>query len=134
MNREILFRGKRVDNSEWVYGFYTNHCVDHLYIARIERTTFSEYGEPVEYTGVDNKTVGQYIGLQDSKGNKIFEGDIIISRMSSSKYFVSWKDCQFEIKDKWGNIYVPKQEFLNHIELDVVGNIHDNPELLTDKT
>lgn len=60
--REILFRGKRKDNGEWVYGFYT--CVDELCFISLSQT----YIDKVE---VDPKTVGQYIGTNDKDGKYI---------------------------------------------------------------
>lgn len=121
---EITLNGAKI-KGDWVYGDLT-----HRGYSGKTQPYIREADAGVEWY-VLPETVGEYTGLTDSNGNKIFEGDIVISRMSSSKYFVSWRDCQFEIKDKWGNIYVPKQEFLNHIELEVIGNIYEIPRLLS---
>lgn len=123
--RNVLFRIKDFD--EWYYG-----CP----MSEIKNGTVAFAGKSAKdgssYYNLlaEAKTLGEYTGLTDRTGNKIFEGDIVTSRMSSSKYQVVWEECQFKIKDKWGNIYTPKQEFLTHIEVEIIGNIHDNPELL----
>jgi uncharacterized phage protein (TIGR01671 family) len=129
--REILFRGKRVDNGKWVQGdFVSNGCgiayTDYL----------NEYGDIGEvFCKVIPKTVGQYTGLTDKNGKKIFEGDIVFVDLlfHPKKYIgvvVYAKDC-FAV-DIEG--ITPAQHCLAYSKengtLEVIGNIHDNPELL----
>ena len=123
MNREILFRGKRTDNGEWVKGWLIKDeygiCIasdDALYHVDGNEWNF----EDVE---VNPETVGQYTGLTDKNGVKIFEGDILKwdEKEWGCPFFetVTWNYELFEIRQR---------EWKSFCE--VVGNIFDNPELL----
>lgn len=135
MNREILFRGKRTDNGEWVEG--------HLIVyPRTKRTKIMvwEWAD-LEFNAIEVRpeTVGQFAGLTDKNGKRIFEGDIV-------RYFQRLLGgVDYEHKDPVlfleGGFTVGVY-FLNNwlrdgsnrnIQLEgieVIGNIHDNPELL----
>lgn len=126
--REILFRGKRKDNGEWVEGFYVclNSKSHRIYNGCAETDCGDYYPEWFE---VIPETVGQYTGLRDCKrtkeypeGQMIFEGDIVVStnanRLSNKPYIVEFS----AISGYW--CCDPKREPV------VIGNIHDNPELL----
>ena len=132
--REILFRGKRVDNGEWIQGDIVQFPV-HGVVRIVEQEPSYKDAE------VDSDTVGQYTGLTDKNGRKIFEGDIIHLEYSQvffgGEYFgeytaeVSYKEGCF-ITDGINNgdeIETPLSGFDND-ELEIIGNIHDNPELL----
>lgn len=121
MNREILFRGQRPDNGEWVYGFLTKMWGEYHIV--------EENNENIAYMVIP-ETVGQFTGLVDKSGNKIFEGDIIAKGFD--RYEVRWNAEQM----RWGT-------YLNDYELagftkfsepffEIIGNIYENKELLED--
>ena len=127
--REILFRGKRVDNSEWVYGFLT--CMNYIDVFT-QKVCYDGEEElkycTVEHCQVDAHTVGQYTGLTDKNGKKIFEGDILLKGFE--KVLVKWNANQC----RWG-IYSNNYEICGFNEstqgyFEVIGNIYDNSELL----
>lgn len=129
--REILFRGKRKDNSEWVYGNYA--VTDNN-----EKQHFIFQNKAFEFEVVP-ETVGQYTGLTDKNGKKIFEGDIVtyctnINRATNKELH----EVVFEMRGESGyfGIKISNIEtwgFCQEVPaklMEVVGNIHDNPELL----
>lgn len=138
--REILFRGKREDNGEWIEGDYAEPHMK--YAANLfPREAGADYDE-YEGIAVIHETVGQYTGLKDLSGRKIFEGDIVESRASEIQS--EWKYWKVEYIDGsyifrrdtfYRKKYKHEENLLcaDQIELYglcVVGNIHDNPELL----
>jgi hypothetical protein len=126
--REILFRGK-TNKGEWVQGDLLNVGVDYDYAIRT-------YGgrEHGQVNAVNEKTVGQYTGLTDKNGKKVFEGDIVRCGEwnGSRKYLVEMDEDRrgwypFACGDGCGccesETYSPKNS-------EIIGNIHDNPDLL----
>ena len=132
--REILFRGKQIDTGEWVYGNYMTIYEMEQYKA----IQTAEIDTPREIIKVDPKTVGQYTGLIDSNGKKIFEGDIVIceDRIDGNQFdlrfeigYVELLYGAFRLHGKLG-YYSPFKDWLEYCGYEVVGNIFDNPELL----
>ena len=133
MNREILFKGKRVDNGEWVEGFYCPRPYSHF---PCEPSIFPIATIDKEWYGIEVilETVGQFTGLTDKNGVKIFEGDIVTvenPNISDDEYGI----VKF---DNDGAMFIVKfdtftVDFGNNIDgnqCEIICNIFDNPELL----
>lgn len=123
--REILFRGKRIDNGEWVEGNYS--------IMLSGRVAIQPIGRIVTYEVLPT-TVGQFTGLTDKNGNKIFEGDILES--DSERFVVDWDD---EFSGFYLTDVNPRHQgvamFANVADDGyIIGNVHDNPEMLNNET
>lgn len=134
--REILFRGKRVDNGEWIEGDLLNYLGwGKVHIAQNYKGAGGQE--------VVSKTVGQYTGLTDKNGKKIFEGDIVeVSRYKEKdlvcfgEHDISCCGCCYSYhhtigfyltNDNSTNVFAEEESWS---DLEIIGNIHDNPELL----
>lgn len=124
--REILFRGKRKDNGLWVYGDLRQYSETHKGIY--------DYDLRQTVKGIIPETVGQYTGLTDKNGKNIFEGDICLCDRNindhiDKKAFI----VEFESFSGWFGISTDGCSEFNGSAwecAEVIGNIHDNPELL----
>ena len=135
--REILFRGKRCDNGEWVQGYYIRaehhwhkHGIHKEWIALGASANGGWFALHNKYA-VKAETVSQFTGLTDKNGKKIFEGDIVRYMNKETMVVVCNKDsASFAIAYSAINFNCIATISSAHIYLEVIGNIHDNPELL----
>ena len=118
--REFLFRGKRTDNGELITDSET-------YIRDGDGICLSD--ENLNVVTVIPETVGQYTGLTDKNGNKIFEGDIL--KAFGYIYVIMWDSIRamFYLRDP---VYRVTSDFYNYCgsDLSVIGNIHYNPDII----
>ena len=144
--REILFRGKRLDNGEWVYGALANFrsIANEIYTAIIPKVDVEN--SMMELKSVDPSTVGQYTGLKDKNGNRIFERDMIkpfddeIDKMVVEFHNGQFLLCLYGERgymaeygwEEEGNYGCFEAEPLSSYgdDIEIIGSIHDNPELL----
>lgn len=134
--RTIQFRGKRKDNNEWVYGSVIQ-CAGIWYIYN-ENESFRMPQDPdfeTSFIEVVPETIGQFTGLYDKHGKEVFEGDVVkddhgrIMKIGEWRYkpcFIAVSKTNFHHADffEWLN------RDTNVLECEVIGNIHENPELL----
>ena len=148
--REILFRGKRVDNGKWVEGFLSKtrqnwkraEGTAKKMVPDGEKFKTNELKLCIDYEDrgimccsvIDPETVGQYTGLTDKNGRKIFEGDIVViidAYDNKVTYIVEYKLTAFCVSQLGVNYSTYLGDFNSgKYEIEIIGNIHDNPELL----
>jgi uncharacterized phage protein (TIGR01671 family) len=134
--REILFKGKRVDNGKWVYGYLfrsiksTVKSVNLGYYIQVidENLSYISYE-------VDPETVSQFTGLKDKNGINIFENDIIKHINRNEIYTCVWVEdyaCFAFIEDiEFGEGYYFQK--VDEERLSIIGNVHDNPDKINSK-
>jgi uncharacterized phage protein (TIGR01671 family) len=153
--REIKFRGKQLGSGEWVYGHFikTKNHKDNCYISQGD--PYNDMGMMQGFVNVDPETVGQSTGLKDNNGKEIYEGDIIVTeaypffdnQQPNYRGVVEWIYSQWQVVLHCVNVAKAGisegiNQGLNDIGLDegerfndvlVIGNVHENPELLEEK-
>ena len=120
--REILFRGKRKDNGEWIEGLPQKMWGDwHIINSDDENTAYP----------IDPETLCQFTGLTDKNGEQIWENDIIKHEISDTIGAVKWYEEDYV---GWcvDDVVIDEQQLTVEMwsECDVIGNIFNNPELL----
>ena len=150
MNREILFRGKSIISNEWLYGNLITSGDNHFFIVPFDE--IEEDGHHIRtkdnyYEGhyaVEPKSLGQYTGLKDKNGVRIFEGDIVnacydcgVIEFNCGVFGINWDYGRCDKTTMYGtfgqrhNLRRMDDEIIDRIE--IIGNIYDNPELLKTK-
>ena len=143
--RTINFRGQSRRTGRWVYGFYV-HLKDffrkrethRIYTGIADSMPDSEgYDFSEDFEEIDPKTVGQFTGLHDSKGNDVYEGDIIRYRTTDArftknpKYVIS--QVRFDKRRAKFTCGIYWQDLIEERIAEVLGNIHDNPDILQEQ-
>ena len=124
--REIVFRGKRTDTGEWVYGNLLQDSGLCFIVKNIEELT----EKPFNGCLVNPDTVGQYTGLKDRNGRDVWEGDLLLTP-EGDIMVAEWRDAQIMTRcvRPHNPCYKNSLTFAYPVSV-VIGNIHDNPELL----
>lgn len=126
--RDIIFRGMTEDG-RMVEGslVWQNEC----YISTLQRPGKKVNGTYTfdDFEKVSCETIGQYTGLTDKNGKRIFEGDIVEN--ADDRYIIEWSgnEAKFVLSDEYGSVQADFDNFWGY-ELEVIGNIHENKDLL----
>lgn len=129
--RKILFRGKRKDNGEWTEGYFFKSW-DRTFLL------WGMTGDSPNMVEVIPETVGQFTGLTDKNGKKIFEGDIVRYETIAHNGYEGIYKVVFEDRNGCGYFGIAYSDIETCVfcystpasQMDIIGNVHDNPELL----
>jgi prophage lp2 protein 26 len=133
MKHEILFRGKSIGTGEWLYGYLFNYGLTApTNVPCICVCVPKSWKEAYNLYTVSPESIGQYTGLKDKNGIKIFEGDIIES--NGYKHLVKYNEnlagfCAVNVKHP-EDLCGINQQWINECSKVVIGNVTDNPEMV----
>lgn len=114
--RPIKFRGKRIDNGEWAYGYYSMWQGEHKIFPEIPMGRIRT---------VDPTTVGQFTGLFDKNGKEVYEHDIVLWKHIDSKGVVYYNESEVHYYVKPIQGADKTESYLDSTHMEVIGNIHD---------
>ena len=123
--RDILFRGKRMDNGEWVQGYICRYG----WTGKEKDYIIPDYASALYTSEIDPETVGQYTGMTDNNGRKIFEGDTVWNSYDEDYGKVEWDNDMAKFIITFSTFTVDFDSVYGE-ELEIVGNVFDTPELL----
>ena len=124
--REILFKAKRIDNGEWVEGYYYKRIQEKEIVDAIEKCDGTVYS--IEYYQIKTETLCQYTGLTDKNGNKIWENDVVYIPYAHLED--TYCKVIFTFGSFIGELADGTHDSILSRNAEVIGNIFDNPELL----
>lgn len=125
MNRIIRFRARATKDGSWNYGY--------LYSKR-ESSIVKWYMVDINgccHVAVDINTAGQFTGLFDKDGKAVYEGDIVEVKATNEIGVVVWEESQFQVNWEEGESFYATYLALCSNYSEIIGNIHENPNLLT---
>ena len=128
--KEIKYRGKRVDDGKWMYGFYW-YVEEHVNPELSKRHAIKSIKNGIDFE-VKPETVGQYTGKNDDGGDELYEGDFVQFEYNFETHegYIEWCETEYVytvVDEKSGlNFYLHEVDDA----VTKIGNIHDNPELL----
>lgn len=141
--REFIFRGKVKNKADYelIKSMYSDNCKNGFIYGSLVVSHCKYYICGVMTiqvrSGIDNyittmievipETVGEYTGLKDKNGERIFEGDVVLVKSDEEPYQVAFDECCFQVYSH--SVCYVMDNFYDH-DIEVIGNIHDNPELL----
>ena len=133
MSREILFRGKSIGIDVWLYGKLFNYGLTApSNMPCISVCVPTSWKEAYNFYGVHPNTIGQYTGLKDKNGVKIFEGDVVIIG-EELKAKVIYYDGAFRMQSEFSPTPIDTTDMgymMREFSVRIIGNVHDNPELI----
>lgn len=135
--REMLFKAKRIDNGEWIEGYYYKRVQGNNVVDAIEK--YNGNIESIEYYEINPETLCQYIGITDKNDRKIFENDIIETHtfgfdndhfITYVKFGAKFSMQGFYLDNGRSLFYFGQSDLTKMDDTKVIGNIFDNPELV----